>query len=409
MSRRYAIVDVANLFYRARHAAQGDAFTKAGLALTIIFRSLRKLHREFKTDHFVFTCEGRSWRYDIYPKYKSKRKLDKMEATPAEKEEEAAFMHVMNDFQEFLNDKTRCTVLQKDGVEGDDWIAHWIALHPDDEHIILSSDSDFVQLLSPKVKIYNGLDDTLLTTDGVFRVETGEQLVFAIKPDSGKVSIKGTFAEARTKHELAEDERQIKHREKQVKKRERHDAAEAKKQVKKPSYEPVAYVPEPFVREEFSFTIEPEWWRKALFVKLIRGDVGDSVFSSYPGVFYKGSSKRAGICEAWEDRKTKDYVWNNFFQTEWDKIVGFDPQTGDPIKEKVTVGSEFKINESLIDLTQMPDRIKNLMTEVVFEAVQKPKVQGVGVHFLKFCKDNYLPSLIVEAQDHAAYLNAPYA
>ncbi len=45
---RYAIVDVANLFYRARHVVRGDAYTKAGMALTIVFRSLRKLHRRPK-------------------------------------------------------------------------------------------------------------------------------------------------------------------------------------------------------------------------------------------------------------------------------------------------------------------------------------------------------------------------
>ena len=41
---RYAVVDLSNLFHRARHSTIGDTDTKVGLALLIIFRSLRKLH-----------------------------------------------------------------------------------------------------------------------------------------------------------------------------------------------------------------------------------------------------------------------------------------------------------------------------------------------------------------------------
>ena len=47
-------------------------------------------------------------------------------------------------------------------------IARWIALHPTDEHIIVSSDSDFVQLLADNVQQYNGITDELLTLEGVF-------------------------------------------------------------------------------------------------------------------------------------------------------------------------------------------------------------------------------------------------
>jgi 5'-3' exonuclease len=41
-------------------------------------------------------------------------------------------------------------------------------LHPQDQHVIISSDSDFVQLLAPNVTQYNGIADELLTLEGIF-------------------------------------------------------------------------------------------------------------------------------------------------------------------------------------------------------------------------------------------------
>jgi 5'-3' exonuclease len=53
-------------------------------------------------------------------------------------------------------------------AEADDLIARWIALHPEDQHTILSNDSDFLQLLAPNVDIYNGLTNQLINLNGYF-------------------------------------------------------------------------------------------------------------------------------------------------------------------------------------------------------------------------------------------------
>jgi len=47
-------------------------------------------------------------------------------------------------------------------------IAGFIQMHPDDNHVIISTDSDFHQLIAPNVKQYNGVADTLTTHEGVF-------------------------------------------------------------------------------------------------------------------------------------------------------------------------------------------------------------------------------------------------
>ena len=348
---RFAIVDLMNLFARAQHVTRGDAFTKAGMALHIVFRSLRKLHREMKVDHMVFATEGKSWRYQIYPQYKAKRKLERAEMTAREKEESEVFLHVLNEFTTYLAEKTRCTVLHSPGVEGDDWVARWVQLHPDDEHVILSGDSDFIQLLAPNVSILDGVNERIIAQDGVTDFK-GRRLEFHVDASKGKLKV--------------------------------GDKAD-------PDWLP-----------------EPEWWQKALFIKIIRGDDGDGIFSAYPGARYEGSSKKTGIREAWEDRNSGGYHWNNFMLQRWTKLLGKDAD-GNAITEEVRVLDQYKFNERLIDLTKQPEEIKSLMDEVIVQAVQKEPVGNVGIHFLRFCNDQNLPNLTREAADHSAYLNASYS
>jgi 5'-3' exonuclease len=68
-------------------------------------------------------------------------------------------------------------------AEADDIIARWIALHPQDEHVIVSSDSDFVQLIAPNVKLYNGINDHLFSPEGVTDAK-GKNLAFTIESNS---------------------------------------------------------------------------------------------------------------------------------------------------------------------------------------------------------------------------------
>lgn len=404
---RYAIIDVANMFYRARHVVQGDAFTKAGMALAIMFKSLRKVHREMKADHMVFCVEGKSWRFDSYPQYKASRKLARAVMSDREKEEDEIFNHALEDFVTYINEKTRCTVLQSQGVEGDDFVARWVQLHPNDHHIIVSGDSDFVQLLADNVSIYNGVDDRTFTTKGVYDA-MGNAMVFNVKSDSGKIRVSGTFDECKKKHDKEEKEREKKHIAGEKDRQKLWDNAEKARNLDDPTHAIRPFVAVPFEYQEFTFEPEPEWWRKALFVKLIRGDTGDGIFSAFPGVRYNGSSKKVGICEAWEDRNGQGFNWNNFMLQSWEKLIRVDAD-GNKVTQTVRVMDEFSINEGLIDLTKQPDRIKDLMDTVIVQAVQKEPVGNVGIHFLKFCHKHELPSISRDADSHAAYLNAGYS
>ena len=339
---RFAVVDLSNLFHRSRYAAMVDPDSKAGLALLIIFRSLRKMYREFAVDHIVFAIDHGSWRYAVYPAYKSRRRLEQSAATPREQHEQATFFATLDALQTYLRTQTRCTVLSALHVEGDDFIARWIARHPHDEHIIVSGDSDFVQLIADNVCIFDAVNQRMIGASGVLD-ERGRKLAFTVLPKDGKIK-----------------------------------------------------VGEP----DETFVPEAEWWRKALFIKLLRGDTGDSVFSAFPGVRYEG--KKCSIRAAWDDRAEQGYDWNNLMFQTWDKLL----ESGET--QPVRVIDEYRINEHLIDLTKQPPMIVQIMDGTIDAAIAAEPARQIGMHFLRFCAVHDLPALAKEAGEHVAYLNAAY-
>ena len=167
---RYLLIDTANMFFRARHGAHraSDSWTKLGFALHITLMAVNKVARRFEADHVMFALEGRSWRKDFYRPYKANRAVARGKMTEDEAEEDKLFWETYDHFTKYLAEKTNCSVIRHPTAEADDLIARWIALHPSDEHIVISSDTDFVQLVAPNVKQYNGITDQLITLEGIF-------------------------------------------------------------------------------------------------------------------------------------------------------------------------------------------------------------------------------------------------
>jgi 5'-3' exonuclease len=164
----YILVDTANTFFRARHVINGDADIKLGMAFHITLNSIKKAWQDFNGTHVVFCLEGRSWRKDHYAPYKRNRSDARAAHTEREAEEEKVFWEAFDTFKEFITDKTNCTVMQHPQLEADDLIAGWIQSHPKDNHVIISTDTDFVQLIAPNVKQYNGVTETTITHEGYF-------------------------------------------------------------------------------------------------------------------------------------------------------------------------------------------------------------------------------------------------
>ena len=343
----YAIVDAHNLFHRCKHATMGDAATKAGMALHICFNSLKKLWREQSANHIVVALDKSSWRKEIYPEYKAHRRVQEALRTKAEREEDELYFDTMKLFVEFLKTRTNVTVLESPGCEADDFVARWIDLHPGDQHIIMSSDSDFYQLLADNVKIYDGVKGWTFSKDQVLD-ENGKP---AVKEKTVTEKIEGKTGKIR----------------------------EVKKKIKE--------------------TISPPDPEYELFKKIIRGDSSDNIMSAKPGVRENGSSKKPGIKEAYDDRHGRGYDWTMFMQDEWEDHEG----------NMIKVQDAYKKNLQLIDLRAQPQEIKDLLDSVILEAVQQPKKSGVGIYFMKFCKEMNLPNLANNPNDYATVLQAGYS
>jgi len=167
---RYVLIDTANMFFRARHGAHraSDTWEKVGFALHVTLMAANKVAKRFEADHVVFGLEGRSWRKDFYKPYKANRAVARAALTETQAEEDKMFWETYDSLTKYLSERTNCSVIRHENAEADDIIARWIALHPQDEHIIISSDTDFVQLIAPNVKQYNGITDELITIEGIF-------------------------------------------------------------------------------------------------------------------------------------------------------------------------------------------------------------------------------------------------
>jgi len=179
---KYALIDTANTFFRARHIASRSSTVdeKIGMAIHLTLASTNQIVKRFGIDHVVFCLEGRSWRKDFYAPYKKNRVVDTLSQTEAEVEENTMFWQTYEAFTNYLKDRTNCSVLRDPKAEADDLIARWIHLHPADEHFIISTDSDFYQLISPTVKQYSGVTGELITLEGFFK-ENGKPVLDKLK------------------------------------------------------------------------------------------------------------------------------------------------------------------------------------------------------------------------------------
>ena len=349
----YLIVDLSNMAHRMLHGTQGTIDIKAGMALHITLNALRSSWRKFKADHIVVCLEGKSWRYELYPQYKAQRKVLASTQTKKEREDNEFFFGTFDIFVNFLRERTNTTVLQCEVAEADDMIARWIQLHPDDDHIIISSDRDFFQLLAPNVKMYDGIRNWTIGLDGYFE-------------DNGKPVV-------------------VKRNKK------RKDKTSGK-----------------MITESTEIAMEAPDPEYALFVKIVRGDASDNVMSAYPGVREHGSAKKPGIREAFEDRNARGFNWNNFMLQEWDKLIGSDEE-GNPETKRVRVIDEFNFNKKLVDLTEQPYEVKNAMDFAIADAVSKERKSMVGIWFLRFTEEMALINIGKSPNEYAAMLAAPYA
>jgi 5'-3' exonuclease len=324
----YILVDTANTFFRARHVVRGNLTDKVGMAFHITLNGIRKAWQDFDGSHVIFCLEGRSWRKDYYEPYKRNRSDARAALTASQQEEEEVFWEMFDEFKDFVTNKTNCTVLQHPQLEADDLIAGWIQSHPNDSHIIISTDGDFAQLIAPNVRQYNGVQNVTITHEGYFD-------------------------------------------------------AKGKSVIDKKTNEPKA-------------APDPQW---LLFEKCMRGDTSDNVFSAYPGVRVKGTKNKVGLKEAFADKDSKGYNWNNMMLQRWIDHEGVEHR----------VLEDYQRNVTLCDLSAQPDEIKQILAQVIADNSKPKEVAQVGVKLMKFCAKHELNRISEQVQSYSEPLNARYA
>ena len=328
MNKTYILVDTANTFFRARHVIRGSLEDKVGMSIHTTLGSIRKAWRDFKGDHIVFCLEGRSWRKDHYAPYKRNRTDARAAQSPREAEEDRVFWETFDQFKDFVTNKTNCTVLQHPQLEADDLIAGFVQAHPNDNHVIISTDGDFAQLIAPNVKQYNGVMEITTTHEGYF-------------DEKGK----------RVKDKKTGEDK----------------AAP-----------------------------DPQW---LLFEKCMRGDTSDNIFSAYPGVREKGTKNKVGLREAYADRDSKGYSWNNLMLQRWTDHEGVEHRVLD----------DYNRNVILCDLSAQPENVKYLIQETIKTATTAEKnIPQVGIRLMKFCAEFDLQKISEQVQSYAEPLNARY-
>jgi hypothetical protein len=131
----------------------------------------------------------------------------------------------------------------------------------------------------------------------------------------------------------------------------------------------------------------------------MRGDTSDNVFSAYPGVRKKGTKNKVGLTEAFEDKTTKGYNWNNLMLQRWVDHNGAEHRVLD----------DYERNRVLIDLSMQPSNIRTIINDVIEEAMVANKdVSQVGIRLMKFCHLYDLKRITDQAQAYAEPLNARY-
>lgn len=127
-----------------------------------------------------------------------------------------------------------------------------------------------------------------------------------------------------------------------------------------------------------------------IFEKCFRGDAGDNVLSAYPRL------RKDKIKKAYEGDA---FVLSNLMNHEWEFC---DPETGD--KRMMKVGELFEENKLLMDLTAQPQRIRDLITQVI---EQEGTTHGTFnfFQFTRFLGKHELKAIAEKSSDFVAMLS----
>jgi 5'-3' exonuclease len=153
------LLDSLNLIHRANikfGAKPGDEDKQSFTVVFNFFRSLRALIEEFDPDKVFFVREGKNnFRYGLYPEYKANRLI---KTGDDKKLKDKADFDRQKDIVYKLVSYLPITQVVSEGFEADDTIYSLCQNLREEQVVIISSDSDFTQILQlglDNVRLYD--------------------------------------------------------------------------------------------------------------------------------------------------------------------------------------------------------------------------------------------------------------
>ena len=192
-SERYLLIDGLNLFFRnfsAINTVNSNGVHIGGLGG--FFRSLGALIRTLQPTQVYMVFDGigsSNNRKNIIPEYKSNRNISRITKHELfdnlEDEDDSKVDQIVRIIQYLKTLPVKTVSLPR--VEADDIIAYLsstLPTQPEDRVFIVSSDKDYLQLVSDKVIVYRPIEKEYYTTDTVkekFNVTPHNFLLYKLK------------------------------------------------------------------------------------------------------------------------------------------------------------------------------------------------------------------------------------
>jgi 5'-3' exonuclease len=164
MTEKHLYIDLSNICYRNVHQLGPDLKSNGyGILRHAIITSVIYNIEKFEPNKVFICCDApRNWRKKFYEPYKAHRAAAK-EKTNIDWDQ---FQEIVEEVKMGFKSSFPFYVIQQDWLEADDIISFLVRKYVNDEKVIISSDSDFVQLMKyPNTKLYCPLKKDFIKCD----------------------------------------------------------------------------------------------------------------------------------------------------------------------------------------------------------------------------------------------------
>lgn len=157
------IADMSNLCWIMRFGLLKDKTKRDPLAKEVIMQytltNIIDVYKKYNCNNLIlaFDCKGNNWRKSLYEGYKANRDTD---YDMYYEEVHTA----INELKSIFSTTTNAYCVEVDKCEADDVVA-CVSVLSKDPSVIYSTDKDFCQLVSEKVKVFNPLKKEERTSD----------------------------------------------------------------------------------------------------------------------------------------------------------------------------------------------------------------------------------------------------